>query len=415
MPGGVNSPVRAFRNLELSPIFIKSAKGPYLLDEDSNRYIDLVLSWGPMILGHADPDIVEAIIAQSRLGTSFGAPTFLENRMAELVIKLMPNIEMLRFVNSGTEAVMAAIRLARAYTKRSKIIKFSGSYHGHVDSLLVSAGSGLATLPDSAGLIEASIHETLVLPFNDFDSIKNCFEQYSDQIAAVITEPIIGNSGFIKPLPNFLKFLRELCDQYGTLLIFDEVMTGFRVGLGGAQQLYSIKPDITTLGKVIGGGLPVGAYGASSEIMSLIAPLGPVYQAGTLSGNPIAMAAGFACLTKISQPGFFEELEAKTKYLCTNIQAKLQVPIQTDFAGSMWGYFFADKKITSYEQAKLDVDLEFFKKFFVELLSLGVYAAPSAFEAAFLSSSHSYEDLDFVIQAFCQAALNVEKQKAQTL
>jgi glutamate-1-semialdehyde 2,1-aminomutase len=401
MPGGVNSPVRAFKSIGIDPIFIKSAKGAYLFDEDGNKYIDFVGSWGPMILGHADPDIEAAIIAAARSGTSFGAPTALENQMAEEVIKLVPSIEMVRFVNSGTEAVMAAIRLARAFTKRDKIIKFTGCYHGHCDALLVSAGSGVATLglPDSPGVTKETAKDTLVVKFNDQEALKKVFEKHSSEIAAIITEPIIGNSGFIKAQNGFLELCRELCNEHQSLLIFDEVMTGFRVALGGAQELFGIKADITTLGKVIGGGLPVGAYGGSQEIMSMVAPAGPMYQAGTLSGNPLAMSAGLTCLKKIQAANFYQELEAKTKYLVEGIKAIDPANIQVDYAGGMFGYFFSPSAIDSYEAAKENVDIEKFKSTYKKLLDLGVYMAPSAFEAGFVSAAHSYEDLDKVIEA----------------
>lgn len=414
IPGGVNSPVRTFKSVGGEPIFIKRAQGPYIWDEDGNRYIDFVGSWGPMILGHADPDIEEAVISATRSGTSFGAPTELENLMAEEVIKLVPSIEMVRFVNSGTEAVMSAIRLARAYTTtqngahKTKIIKFTGCYHGHVDALLAQAGSGLATLgmPGSSGVTAQATADTIVIPFNDTDLVARVFEEHGKDISALITEPIIGNSGFILPRLGFLEFLRKITREHNALLIFDEVMTGFRVALGGAQERFGISPDITTLGKVIGGGLPVGAYGASREIMSLVAPLGPMYQAGTLSGNPLAMSAGLACLRKIQRPGFFEDLESKSRYFMDGFRASCQISknpaiknVQCGYAGGMFGFFFSERPINSYEDACANIDADLFKRFYLATLEQGVYLAPSAYEAGFMSSAHSQENLDQVIQA----------------
>jgi glutamate-1-semialdehyde 2,1-aminomutase len=413
MPGGVSSPVRAFKSINSEPIFIQRAQGAYLWDVDDNRYIDFVGSWGPMILGHADPDVENAIIEAARKGTSFGAPTELENLMAEEVIKLVPSIEMVRFVNSGTEAVMSAIRLARAYTSqtnpnKNKIIKFTGCYHGHVDALLAQAGSGLATLglPGSSGVTEQATANTIVIPFNNRDALIQVFEKFGKEISAIITEPIIGNSGFIAPEPGFLEFLREITKQNDALLIFDEVMTGFRVALGGAQERYSIKPDITTLGKVIGSGLPVGAYGASKEIMSLVAPLGSMYQAGTLSGNPLAMSAGLTCLRKIQKPGFYDELESKTKYFidgfreaCSSAKNPAIKNAQFNYAGGMFGFFFSEKPIKNYEEACQNLDTDLFRKFYLALLDQGVYLAPSAYEAGFVSAAHSYKDLDQALEA----------------
>lgn len=414
IPGGVNSPVRAFKSVGGEPLFIKRAKGPYIWDEDDNQFIDFVGSWGPMILGHADADIESAVVEVLHHGASFGAPTAIENEMATEVIKLVPSIEKVRMVNSGTEAVMSAIRLARAYTTRTnlrknKIIKFSGCYHGHVDPLLVSAGSGVATLslPDSPGVVEDVVKSTIVVPYNSVDAVLKVFEQYGEEISAIILEPVVGNAGCILPEPGFLEFLRKICDEYSVLLIFDEVMTGFRVALGGAQEKYKVMPDITTLGKVIGGGLPVGAYGARKEIMSLVAPEGSMYQAGTLSGNPLAMAAGLTCLRKIQAPGFYEELEAKVKYLGSGLlaaAAKSSNPmisqIQFNHSGGMFGFFFSKEQVTNYEIAKANIDSELFKNFYLAMLDEGVYFAPSAFEAGFMSAAHSYEDLDKVIAAF---------------
>lgn len=411
MPGGVNSPVRAFKSIDGQPIFIKKAKGAYIWDEDDNRYIDFVASWGPMILGHANEKIETALRKAISNGTSFGAPTAVENEMAAEVIKLVPSIEMLRMVNSGTEAVMAAVRLARAYTstkyneKKTKIVKFTGCYHGHMDALLVQAGSGVASLglPDSPGVTKEATANTLLTPFNNIKAVEEIFQRFGNEISALITEPVIGNSGCILPEPGFLEFLREITLKHNALLIFDEVMTGFRVALGGAQEKFKINPDITTLGKVIGGGLPVGAYGASKEIMSMVAPAGPMYQAGTLSGNPLAMTAGLACLKEIQNPGFYDELEAKSKYLMDGLK-KLQMPegieLQTAYCGAMFGFFFTKGPIKNYEDAKANLDIDFFKKVYMKILEQGVYLAPSAFEAGFISSSHSYDDLDYVINTF---------------
>jgi glutamate-1-semialdehyde 2,1-aminomutase len=410
MPGGVNSPVRAFKSIQGEPFFVKRAQGAYLWDVDDNRYVDFVGSWGPMILGHADPDIESAIIKAAVSGTSYGAPTELENLMATEVIKLVPSIEMVRFVNSGTEAVMSAIRLARAFCaekfgkQKNKIVKFTGCYHGHVDALLVKAGSGLATLgmPESSGVTESATANTILVPFNSKSSLQEAFEKYGPEIAAVITEPYIGNSGFIAPQPGFMEFLREITKANDALLIFDEVMTGFRVALGGAQERLNIKPDITTLGKVIGGGLPVGAYGASAEIMSMVAPLGSMYQAGTLSGNPLAMSAGLCALKKIQAPNFFLDLEAKSRYFTEGLREIDPENIQVGYAGGMFGYFFSNQVIDSYESAKTNVDMQKFIKIYHQVLDRGVYLAPSAFEAGFISASHSYEDLDWVLKIFSE-------------
>ena len=416
MPGGVNSPVRAFKSIDGSPIFFKKAQGAYLWDEDDNKYIDFVGSWGPMILGHADPDIEQELKQAIANGTSFGAPTRLENEMASEVIKLVPSIEMLRMVNSGTEAVMSAIRLARAYTmqqnpkqsnKQIKIIKFKGCYHGHADALLVQAGSGVATLglPDSPGVTQSATQDTILATYNSTEELAAIFKQYPGEISAIITEPVIGNAGCILPEPGFLEFLREITVKHNALLIFDEVMTGFRVALGGAREKFNVMPDITTLGKVIGGGLPVGAYGASKEIMSLVAPSGPMYQAGTLSGNPLAMTAGLTCLRKIQAPGFYEELEKKTQYLVEGIgraARERSVPLELSYCGGMFGFFFSDQPVRNYADTK-HVDMNKFRKFYLAMLDQGVYFAPSAFEAGFMSAAHSYEDLDRVIQSFKQA------------
>jgi glutamate-1-semialdehyde 2,1-aminomutase len=404
-PGAVNSPVRAFKSVGSEPLFIDSAEGAYLLDVDANRYIDLVLSWGPMIHGHADRDIEAAVIAALHKGSSYGAPTEVENKLAKEIIKLVPSVEILRMVNSGTEAVMSAIRLARAYTmqhnpSKKKIIKFTGCYHGHVDPLLVHAGSGLATLglPSSQGVLEHTVQDTIVLPFNDISLVEQTFARSANEISAIILEPIVGNAGCILPKPSYLVALQEIARAHNSLLIFDEVMTGFRVAAGGAQELYGIKPDITTFGKIIGGGFPVGAYGASKEIMSLVAPLGPVYQAGTLSGNPIAMTAGLVCLQKLQRANFYQELHHKTKYLIDGFRS-LRPDLQYNYATAMFSVFFTDTEVYSYETA-LQSDSKLFSRFHAHMLASGVYWAPSAFEAGFLSAAHSYSDLDTIIEAF---------------
>ncbi len=406
LPGGVNSPVRAFRGVGGTPRFIDRGSGPYLFDADGNRYIDYVLSWGPLILGHAHPDIVATIAEQAARGTTFGAPTALESELARLVIAAMPAVEMVRFVSSGTEAAMSAIRLARAYTGREKIIKFAGCYHGHSDGLLVQAGSGVATLglPDSPGVPASVAASTLTAPYNDLDATEALLRANDGQVALIAVEPVVGNMGFVLPKPGFLEGLRTLADRYGALLLFDEVMTGFRVGYGGAQGRYGITPDLTCLGKVIGGGLPAAAYGGRREIMQLIAPAGPVYQAGTLSGNPLAMAAGIATLRQIGEPGVYERLEATAQRLCQGLAqaaAAADVPLQAGFAGSMWGFFFADAAVTDYESAKRS-DAARYARFFHAMLERGVYLAPSQFEAAFLSVLHD----DAVVAATLAAAVD---------
>ena len=403
LPGGVNSPVRAFRAIDSQPPFIKKAQGAYIWDEDDNRYIDFVGSWGPMILGHRNLQIENALKTVIENGTSFGAPTQIENTMAQEVVKLVTSIEMLRFVNSGTEAVMSAIRLARAFTSQNnpqqiKIIKFTGCYHGHIDSLLVKAGSGVLTLglPDSPGVTKEATANTVLVPFNNIKALEKTFAENKDQISAIIVEPVVGNSGCILPKNNFLKKLREISKANNALLIFDEVMTGFRVALGGAQEKYNVMPDITCLGKIIGGGLPVGAYGASKKIMSMVAPLGPMYQAGTLSGNPLAMTAGLECLKQIQRPNFYTELEEKAKYLSDALK-EIDEDIQSCYAGGMFGFFFAKAEINCFEDAQAFIDLDKFRKFYLHMLAEGVYLAPSAFEAGFMSDAHSYADLDYVI------------------
>jgi glutamate-1-semialdehyde 2,1-aminomutase len=404
IPGGVNSPVRAFRGVGGEPLFIARGEGPYLWDVDGNQFIDYVLSWGPLVLGHAPKPVIEAIAAQMVNGTSFGAPTGLETELAELIVHLMPSVDMVRFVNSGTEATMSALRLARAYTKRDKIVKFAGHYHGHGDMLLVQAGSGVATLglPDSPGVPAAATQDTLTIPFNDIGAVEALFVAFPDQIAAVILEPVVGNMGFVLPEDGFLSKLRELTAAHGTVLIFDEVMTGFRVALGGAQARYNITPDLTTLGKVIGGGLPVGAYGGNAAIMSLVAPSGPMYQAGTLSGNPLAMAAGLAALHEWSTPGVFEATVDQTTRLVeglSTIAREAGISIQAAHAGTMFGFFFNDKPVRDYISAKTS-DTARFAKCFHAMIEQGVYLAPSQFEAAFMSSVHTGAIIDRTLDAF---------------
>ncbi len=391
-PGGVNSPVRAFHAVGGQPLFIERGEGPYLLDVDGNRYIDYVLSWGPLITGHAHPKVVEAIQQAAIKGASYGAPSPLENDLAKSVMSFMPNIEMIRFVNSGTEATMSALRLARAYTRRNKIIKFEGCYHGHADMLLVQAGSGVATLglPDSPGVPQDTVKDTLVAGFNDLDSVRALFKKYPEQIAAIIVEPVAGNMGVVPPLPGFLDGLRVITAREGALLIFDEVMTGFRVHPGGAQTLYNIKPDLTTLGKVIGGGLPVGAYGGRREIMQLVAPMGPMYQAGTLSGNPLAMSAGIAALDLIRDQKVWDKMEARGQDLDAGIESaakKAGVPIQQTRVGTMRTTFFSETLPKDWNTVKC-ADKVRFGKFFQKMLENGVYLAPSQFEAGFLSLLH---------------------------
>ncbi|MFL5628566.1 MAG: glutamate-1-semialdehyde 2,1-aminomutase [Ktedonobacteraceae bacterium] len=389
MPGGVNSPVRAFRGVGGDPIFIASASGPYLYDVDGNRYLDYVQSWGPMILGHAHTSVVEAVIQASLHGFSFGAPTQAENTLASLVIESVPSIEMVRFVNSGTEATMSALRLARAYTGRNKIIKFSGCYHGHADMLLVQAGSGVATmgLPDSPGVPAGATAHTLVASYNDAAAVEHLFSTYPDDIAAVIVEPVAANMGLVLPLPGFLEKLRTLTGQYGALLIFDEVMTGFRVALGGMQERVGIMPDLTCLGKIIGGGLPVGAYGGRRDIMQHVAPVGTMYQAGTLSGNPLAMAAGIATLTEMRKPGRYEELERKSQLLSAGVERILhETGLSLRFVriGAMFCLYFTAQPVTDFASARTS-DTSHFARYFWHMLAQGVYLPPSQFEACFIS------------------------------
>jgi glutamate-1-semialdehyde 2,1-aminomutase len=404
MPGGVNSPVRAFKSVGGNPIVIDRAKGPYIYDTDGNRYIDFVGSWGPMILGHAHPEIIAAIQSAATLGTSFGAPTRLENEMAETIVEMVPSVEMVRLVNSGTEATMSAIRLARGYTDRPKILKFQGCYHGHEDSMLVQAGSGVATLgiPGTPGVLPALAEQTLTAPFNHLDAVKEIFEAHGDELSCVIVEPVAGNMGCIPPAAGFLEGLRTLCSQRGALLIFDEVMTGFRVAQGGAQELYGVTPDLTTLGKIIGGGLPVGAYGGKREIMKTMAPSGPVYQAGTLSGNPLATTAGLTTLRTIRETkGLYERLTAVAEKISTGIVDLARdegLAASGTHVGGMFSIFFRDEVPTSYEEVKQS-DAELFGNFFHGMLDAGVNLAPSAFEAGFVSLAHSDADLEEVLAA----------------
>ena len=404
IPGGVNSPVRAFKSVGGTPVFIDHAKGPFLFGANGQRYIDYVGSWGPMILGHADPDVVEAVQSAAAEGLSFGAPTELETQLAHLVCQAVPSMDQVRMVNSGTEATMSAIRLARGYTGRDTLIKFEGCYHGHADSLLVKAGSGALTLgiPTSPGVPKDAARHTLTLDFNNSEEVRRVFAESGDKIAAVIVEPVTGNMNCIAPAPGFLETLREVCDQSGAVLIFDEVMTGFRVGPGGAQELYGIRPDLTTLGKVLGGGLPVGAFGGRAEIMAHLAPLGPVYQAGTLSGNPLAMSAGIATLKKVGVPGFFDTLTETTRSLVTGLAeaaADAGVPLATESVGGMFGLFFTENDRVSSFAEVMACDSGRFSTFFHGMLKRGIYLAPSAFEAGFVSVTHSNAEISETLTA----------------
>ena len=404
IPGGVNSPVRAFKGVGGDPIFFKQGKGAYLTDVDNKQYIDYVGSWGPLILGHCNPTVIEAVEKVLHSGMSFGAPTELEILLAEKIISLIPSIEKVRMVNSGTEATMTAIRLARGFTNRDKFIKFNGCYHGHSDSLLVKAGSGLLTLgiPSTPGIPKSITEHTLTADFNNLDQVRQLFEKYPNEIATVILEPVAGNMGFILPQPGFLKGLRELCSHYHALLIFDEVMTGFRVGLHGAQGVFGVEPDITTLGKVIGGGMPVGALGGKAEIMSYLAPEGPVYQAGTLSGNPLAMAAGLATLSEIEKPDFFNQLNTVTTNLLQALSSVAQaakIPCFTASLGGMFGFCFTDRGQVRNYMDVVSADELFFKKFFHGMLENGIYFAPSMYEAGFVSGAHGQKEINLTQEA----------------
>lgn len=404
IPGGVNSPVRAFKGVGGTPVFFRRAEGARMYDEDGRAYIDYVGSWGPMIVGHNHPRVIAAVQEQVGLGLSFGAPTAIEISMADKVCELVPSMDMVRMVNSGTEATMSAIRLARGYTGRTRIVKFEGCYHGHSDSLLVKAGSGALTLgvPDSPGVPADLAAHTITLTYNNLDDVRRVFAETGDEIAAVIVEPVAGNMNCIPPVPGFLEGLREICDEYDTVLVFDEVMTGFRVSLGGAQARYGVMPDLTTLGKIIGGGMPVGAFGGRRDIMEQIAPLGPVYQAGTLSGNPVAMSAGLTVLELITEPGFHEQLGRRATRLLSGLRERAGaagIPLITSQAGAMWGMFFTDRKSVECLDQVMRCDRERFGHFFHAMLEEGIYLAPSAFEAGFISSAHSDADIDETLAA----------------
>jgi glutamate-1-semialdehyde 2,1-aminomutase len=408
IPGGVNSPVRAFRSVGGEPVFFKKAAGSRVTAADGRQFIDYVGSWGPMILGHAHPEVIAAVQRVAADGLSFGAPTELETALARRVVELVPSIELVRFVSSGTEATMSAIRLARGFTGRDTIVKFEGCYHGHSDSLLIKAGSGALTLgvPTSPGVPKELAAHTITLTYNDSDQVRDAFLKLGERVACIIVEPVAGNMNCVPPAPGFLQTLREVCDQSGALLILDEVMTGFRVALGGAQQLYGVRPDITTLGKIIGGGMPVGAFGGRRDIMERLAPLGPIYQAGTLSGNPVAMAAGLATLNLIAVPGFHARLAASTDLLMqrlTGAAAQSGIPLATNHVCGMFGLFFTDAPKVSTFAEVMACDVERFRRFFHAMLDAGVYLAPSAFEAGFLSAAHSSADIDLTVAAAATA------------
>ncbi|WP_062677887.1 glutamate-1-semialdehyde 2,1-aminomutase [Parageobacillus toebii] len=414
LPGGVNSPVRAFKSVKMTPIFMARGKGSKIYDIDGNEYIDYVLSWGPLILGHANPRVVEALKKVTENGTSFGAPTLIENELAKLVIERVPSIEIVRMVNSGTEATMSALRLARGYTGRNKIVKFEGCYHGHGDSLLIKAGSGVATLglPDSPGVPEAVAQNTITVPYNDLESVRYAFERFGEDIAAVIVEPVAGNMGVVPPVPGFLQGLRDITKQYGALLIFDEVMTGFRVDYHCAQGYFGIEPDLTCLGKVIGGGLPVGAYGGKAEIMEKVAPSGPIYQAGTLSGNPLAMTAGYETLIQLT-PETYDEFRKKADRLEEGLREaaeKYEIPHTINRAGSMIGFFFTNEEVTNYEKAKTS-NLEMFATYYREMAEQGIFLPPSQFEGLFLSTEHTDEDIEKTVAAAERAFAKIREGK----
>ncbi|MGD9080494.1 MAG: glutamate-1-semialdehyde 2,1-aminomutase [Desulfobacterales bacterium] len=403
IPGGVNSPVRACKSVGAEPVFIDRAEGCLIFDADGNRYIDYIGSWGPLILGHRHPAVIDAIVSVLERGTSFGAPIDLEVQLAEKVVEAVPSVEMVRMVNSGTEATMSAVRLARGVTQRDVVIKFDGCYHGHADTLLVAAGSGVATLgiPGSPGVPDSIARHTLSLPFNDTDCLKEVMEKQGDSVACIIVEPIAGNMGLVPPQKDFLETLRALADRFGSILIYDEVMTGFRVGYGGAQALFGVYPDLTCFGKIIGGGLPVGAYGGKLDLMSNVAPKGSVYQAGTLSGNPVAMAAGIATLEQLQKDGFYEALDKKADRLLSGLEQaaqKASIPVQAERVGSMLGFFFNDKEVKNFDDAKT-CNLDRFSAFYNGLRQRGIYVAPSQFEALFVSIAHDTEHIDMTIQA----------------
>ncbi|SHM44136.1 glutamate-1-semialdehyde 2,1-aminomutase [Cyclobacterium lianum] len=404
IPGGVNSPVRAFKAVGGKPLFISKAEGPYIFDVDGNRYIELINSWGPMVLGHNHPEVREAVVKAMENGTSFGAPTDMEVEIAELITTMVPSVEKVRMVNSGTEATMSAIRVARGYTGKDKFIKFEGNYHGHGDSFLIAAGSGAITMgnPDSPGVTSGTAKDTLLAPFNDLDKVRLLMEANKDEVAAIILEPVAGNMGCVLPEPGFLEGLRKICDEEGIVLIFDEVMTGFRLSKGGAQEVLGVRPDLTTMGKIIGGGMPVGAYGGRKEIMEFVSPQGPVYQAGTLSGNPIAMAAGLAMLQHLNKnPGVYKRLEQTGKTLVEGIQATLKrlgMPFTTNSIGSMYSLFFTDRKVKNFQDAQT-CDTAMFGRYFNAMLNRGIYLAPSQYESLFLSTALELEHLDRILEA----------------